>query len=83
MKHARKDYDRIQDPAGLIPEDEPVFLIRSKDLVGPEAVRAWARLAKREGADFSIVNRAFAHAERMETWQMVHGAKVPDMPEGS
>ena len=28
MKHARDDYNRIQDPAGKIPEDEPVFLLR-------------------------------------------------------
>lgn len=31
MKHARPDYDRIQDPAGIIPEDEPVFLLRGQD----------------------------------------------------
>ena len=29
MKHARPDYDRIQDPAGLIPDAEPVFLRKS------------------------------------------------------
>lgn len=32
MKHAREDYNRIQDPAGLIPDGEPVFLIRGKDI---------------------------------------------------
>jgi len=32
MKHARKDYnERIQDTANLIPQDEPVFLLRAQD----------------------------------------------------
>lgn len=31
MLHSRKDYMRIQDPAGLIPADEPVFLLRAQD----------------------------------------------------
>ncbi len=40
MKHARKDYDRIQDTVGKIPENEPVFLIRGQDLAAPAALRA-------------------------------------------
>ena len=32
MKHARSDYDRIQDPDGKIPANEPVFLIRGQDV---------------------------------------------------
>lgn len=31
MRHAREDYNRIQDPAGKIHEDEPVFLMRAQD----------------------------------------------------
>ena len=31
MLHARQDYMPIQDPRGLIGEDEPVFLLRAKD----------------------------------------------------
>lgn len=42
MKHARADYDRIQDPAGLIPEDEPVFLLRGQDIFAPQRLRDWA-----------------------------------------
>lgn len=54
MRHARKDYDRIQDPAltdpslalGSTPiaEDEPVFLLRASDDLAPEVVREWAAL---------------------------------------
>ncbi|MEE8262705.1 MAG: hypothetical protein V3R83_09610 [Gammaproteobacteria bacterium] len=81
MKHARKDYDRIQDPAGLIGEDEPVFLLRAKDTVAPKAVRAWADLADAAGASRVIVLAAIAQSERMERWQAENGRKVPDMPE--
>lgn len=42
MKHARPDYNRIQDPAGLIPEDEPVFLLRGQDVLAPSLVKDWA-----------------------------------------
>ena len=80
MKHARKDYDRIQDPAGLIPADEPVFLIRGKDLAGPAAVRAWANEAELIGADWRIVSIARSQAYAMEEWQRTHEAQIPDLP---
>ena len=79
MKHARDDYNRIQDPDGLIPEDEPVFLIRGKDRAGPAALRAWAKEAKAVGAHGNIVGRALTQADRMEAWQAEHGWKVPDL----
>lgn len=42
MRHARADYNRIQDPLNLIGEDEPVFLLRAKDVSAPFVVRFWA-----------------------------------------
>lgn len=83
MKHARKDYDRIQDPEGKIPEDEPVFMLRGQDIVAPQVVEIWAMAAHNAGASDNIVQHAYAHAERMRDWQAEHGAKVPDMPEES
>jgi hypothetical protein len=83
MIRGRKDYDRIQDPAGLIPDDEPVFLIRGKDMVGPLTVSAWADLAAAAGADDTIVETARQHAHAMEKWQLENGSKIPDMPEGA
>ncbi len=80
MKHARDDYNRIQDPAGLIPEDEPVFLIRGQDAVAPEAVYAWADLAERAGAAPNIVETARAQASAMAIYGKEHGDKIPDMP---
>ena len=81
MKHARKDYDRIQDPAGLIPKDEPVFLIRAQDKVGATAVHHWADLAAFAGADIRIVESARQQAAEMLKWHEAHGSKIPDMPQ--
>ena len=78
MKHARKDYDRIQDPAGLIPDDEPVFLIRGQDAAGGAAVYAYAALLEDMGGSPEIVALAKQHAEAMRRWQ-TH--KMPDLPE--
>lgn len=80
MKHARSDYNRIQDPAGLIADDEPVFLIRAKDAAGPLTVLMWAQEASRLGAAEEIVQSAIEHSLRMIQWQVKNGKQVPDMP---
>lgn len=80
MKHARPDYNRIQDPEGRIPQDEPVFLIRGQDFVAPEAVEAWANLAESAGADPIMVQSARGQAREMRLWGKKHGDKIPDMP---
>lgn len=77
MKHARKDYDRFQDPDKLIPEDEPVFLLRAQDKCAVEAVYHWANEAEQAGASDSIVLAARTHASAMKAWTK---KKVPDMP---
>lgn len=81
MRHARTDYNRIQDPAEIIPEDEPVFLIRGKDFAGPDAVRAWADIAELQGAEAHILEAARRQADRMEQYQIDHGGKIADMPQ--
>ncbi|MCK9435723.1 MAG: hypothetical protein M0Q12_00780 [Synergistaceae bacterium] len=80
MIHARKDYNRIQDPEHKIPDDEPVFLIRGQDIVAPEVVRQWAFRARKAGAKELIVEAALQQAEAMERWQRTHLRKIPDMP---
>lgn len=84
MKHARPDYDRIQDPRpedkGGIPENEPVFLLRATDKCAPLAVMAWAMEAKRAGADEIIVMSAIVQAQKMIEYQVNNGSKIPDMP---
>lgn len=76
MKHAREDYNRIQDPLGLIPDDEPVFLIRAQDKVSGDAVRAWVALAEKAGANSDILFLAQEHAKKMDAWSK---RKIPDV----
>lgn len=79
MKHARADYDRIQDPSGKIPQDEPVFLIRGQDLAAPAALRCYAMEAARNGAADDLVAATLNHAREMERWQATRRRKTPDL----
>jgi hypothetical protein len=80
VKHAREDYNRIQDPANLIPEDEPVFLLRAQDTLALDAVRSWLRSAERAGVDEKFIAQVEKHYETMLEWRHKHGAKLPDAP---
>lgn len=81
MKHSRSDYNRIQDPAGLIPEDEPVFLLRGQDIHAPDTLREYAsRVYDRGKGDADAAHEIRMHAEAMEEWQRTHGGKIPDAP---
>lgn len=76
MKHARDDYNRIQDPAGLIPEDEPVFLLRGQDRFAAEVIRHYAWMVENNGGDKRIVDATRKQADAMDAW-IKH--KSPDM----
>ena len=78
MIHARDDYNRIQDPAGLIPADEPVFLLRAQDKLACMAVDYYATLCEEAQAP-EVAAKARTHAERMGAWPK---KKVPDLPAG-
>ena len=78
MKHARADYNRIQDPAGKIPADEPVFLIRGQDKAAPGAVRAYAEILESMGGDPELVRQSREQSARMEDWQDKVRSKVAD-----
>ncbi len=81
MKHAREDYNRIQDPANLIPDDEPVFLLRGQDLAAPHAIAAWVEKAHSLGASKEITDAAIDQIAKMKVWQtnLPNGGKVPDV----
>ena len=68
-QHARADYMHIQDPAGHIPSEEPVFLLRGQDMFAFIAVRFWAHtLQSHPDHDPAMAQMALAHADRMESW---------------
>ena len=80
MIHARSDYNRIQDPAGKIGKDEPVFLLRAKDKIAAATVYHWADLLEDVGGDPELVEHVRAHAERMYDWGQENNMKLPDAP---
>ena len=81
MKHARRDYNRIIDPSGEIPEDEPVFLLRGHDKLAPCIVRLYADLNELMGGKRSISSGLYIWAAKMEEWQKNTGiSKLADMP---
>lgn len=80
MKQAREDYNRIQDPAGLIPEDEPVFLLRGQDKLAPALLEQWAHNLMAQGGDLKMANMVMEHATKMRHWQREHIKKLPDLP---
>ncbi len=90
MKHARPDYDRIQDPTGKIPADEPVMMLRGQDVFAPVALEAYAAMCEAMASTMPLdspqrqslrdmANTVRMHVNRMHRWQMDHKAKMPDL----
>lgn len=79
MLHAREDYNRIQDPEEKIGVDEPVFLLRAKDVSAPATLRFWAEENKRNGGDPVLTALAHVHANTMAVWQIENGFKPADL----
>ena len=78
MKHAREDYNRFQDPEGLIPQDEPVFLLRGQDEFAPGLLRLYAdRCTYRKLYDMATL--VYKWADEMEKWQQEIKVKLPDL----
>lgn len=78
MLHARDDYERIQDLKHLIPDDEPVFLLRGQDKIAWYVVRIYAWAAELCGLH-EVARLSHQQAERMMVWAGQHG-KFPDIP---
>lgn len=84
MKHARPDYDtRIQDSAGLIPDDEPVLLVRAQDACALATIDAWLDQADAIDVDEHTFALVREHRQRILDWQAWHGTKVPDAPQST
>lgn len=95
MKHARDDYNRIQDPAlsdpsllapGATPigEDEPVILFRAKDKYMRQVLIHYRRLIETAGdydaeRDEPMIDALCEHRDLVTNWQEEHGCKNPDL----
>lgn len=91
MIHARKDYDRIQDPAvndesllsdgsSPIKIDEPVFLIRAQDVCFESTVRAWMQFHSELGGDPFMSEALANHLQLASEWQSRNGRQLADAP---
>lgn len=81
MKHARADYDHLQDSEKKIPEHEPVFLIRGQDILAIPMLKYYLRIAKQTaGIRPDLLESVQKHIRRMEVWQEDVKAKIPDLP---
>lgn len=85
MKHARTDYDeRVQDSQGIIPMDEPVFLIRGQDPAAYFTLSQYAATVEDLGAAPDFVKSIREHAKKMEDWyKNLTKRHVPDAPKGT
>lgn len=80
MNFGRDDYSKnFIDSNGLIPENEPVFLLRSTDKFSPRLLLMWAMEVRLAGGDPQMAEAVEAQAQKMIEWQREHGSKTPDM----
>lgn len=77
MRHAREDYNRFQDPEGLIPQDEPVFLLRGQDEFAPQTLLFYANNVEQDNPEMARIVRNWA--EEMLKWQDEVKVKSPDL----
>lgn len=51
-----------------VPDDEPVFVLRARDRLAPDLLRAWAARALDLDVDQAKVEEVYALALQMEGW---------------
>ena len=81
MLHARKDYNaRVQDRDGIIPAEEPVFLLRAKDRLMLPTLEYYAKLLITLGdeTDENTMVSVLRHIQRVAHWRRCHAIKAPD-----
>lgn len=76
MRHARADYNRIQDPAGKIPENEPVMLFRAQDKHFIKVLEYYKQLVKDDKGDYRIPVAVDEHIHLAKQWPF---QKAPDL----
>lgn len=70
MIHAREDYNRIQDPEGKIPDDEPVFLLRAQDELCVATILYYIRCRMdRYGTEDEIAEKLIGFIHQVQDWK--------------
>lgn len=70
----RQDYDQAVSFHG-VEAGEPTFMLRGRDAVSGDAVRAWVVLARAKGAPSAVLEQALRQADRLDAWPT---KKTPD-----
>ena len=78
MLHARKDYnERIQDSANLIPDDEPVFLLRAQDINALATLHEYGHLTRKsQNPNPAILKGVSRQIGRFINWRKSHTDSV-------
>lgn len=83
--HGEVHFDLPDDAAAaadpVIPEDEPVALLRGQDPIAWRAVEAYCDLAEAEGVQTDLIAALRRHAVEMRDWCEKTGHGLPDAPE--
>ena len=64
-----------------LPTDEPVFVLRAKDILAPGCVQSWAAiclLATNSESTRHKGAKAMTLADEMRDWQRRNSSKIPD-----
>lgn len=64
-----------KEDGSMIPEDEPVFVLRAQDILAPIAVRFYAELVQGATDDFRKATEIKSFASLMTGWKK---RKLPD-----
>jgi len=80
MKHAREDYNRIQDPENKIPEDEPVMLFRAQDRHFVSVLKNYQLLLEAAN-NLEVAKTVAIHIEVSKEWRARKNTilKEPDL----
>lgn len=83
MLHARKDYNRIQDPLGIIPDNEPVFLLRGQDALTIPVMTRYCELLQQYEVNnkLQLIEQVQDHIRKIYSFQRSESGKVklPDI----
>ncbi len=63
---------------GRAADDEPVFVLRAKDVLAAFAVNEWVQRARFEGVNKDKITAAVDDISAMLDWQERNGTKLPD-----
>ncbi len=68
-------YGKLDIPG--IGEDEPVFVIRGRDVLALPAIESYSLMAEEAGVDTDILDGLDAASEAIYDWQQGNGKRLP------